>query len=89
MMTQLRQSGKLQEAAAVLFGEMPHCVQSETQGYELDDVLRDLTVDLGVPVLAGLPCGHTTGVHRALPFGVHASVETEPLRLTLDEPIVA
>jgi len=89
MLTQLRQAGKLDGAAGLLFGEMPGCVQADDQGYTLDEVLTDLTGDLGIPVVAGLPFGHTRGVHHALPLGVQATLETTPLELELTGALVS
>ena len=76
MMTQLRQAGKLDRVRGLLFGEMNGCVQHQDQGYVLDDVLADLTANLGVPVVTGLPCGHTSGKHRAIPFGVQGVIDS-------------
>lgn len=88
MLTQLRQAGKLGRVRGIVFGEMPRCVQTTDQGYSLDEVLTDLTAELSVPVVAGAPCGHTTGIHRALPFGVAASLDADSGQLRLDEPLV-
>lgn len=76
MLTQLRQAGKLDRVRGLLFGEMRGCVQHQDQGYSLDDVIADLTADLTIPVVVGLPCGHTSGPHHALPFGVHGSLDS-------------
>jgi len=83
MLTHLRLAGKLTAVRAVVFGEMPGCVQHPDQGYELDEVLAELTADLGVPVLAGLPSGHTTGNSQTLPLGVTCRVSTSPPELSV------
>jgi muramoyltetrapeptide carboxypeptidase len=88
MWTQLEQAGRLDGVRGVVFGEMPGCVQHPDQGYELDEVLADLTRPLGVPVLAGLACGHTGGVHHPLPLGVRATLDAGRLELRLDEAVV-
>jgi len=89
MLTQLRLAGALDGVAGIVFGEMPGCQQHPGQGYELDDVLRDLTSGLRVPVLAGLPSGHTESPAQALPLGVRARIATDPPSLVILEPAVA
>jgi len=73
MLTQLRQSGVLGAAAAIVFGAFPAC---DEPGGTIDvrGVLRSLTRDLGVPVLFGFPSGHTDGPTWTLPLGVLARV---------------
>ena len=88
MLTQLAQAGKLDGISGIIFGEMPGCVQTATQGYELDEVLTDLTADLEVPVVSGFPCGHTAGIHRPLPFGVRATLDADGKELVFDEAVV-
>ena len=89
MLTQLDQAGKLEGVAAVVFGEMNGCVQTEDQGYTLDEVLTDLTAELGIPVAMGAASGHTEGVHHPLPFGALATLDSDSGRLVLDSPLVA
>lgn len=81
MLWQLRVSGALEGARALIFGEMPGCEQHPSQGYHLDDVLRDQTAELGVPVLAGFPSGHCVSPAMTLPFGVRARVDDDGLTL--------
>lgn len=73
MFTQLRQSGLLAKAAALVFGELPRC---DEPGGEpaIRAVVADLVADFPGPVLFGLPSGHTTGPTLTLPFGVRARV---------------
>jgi muramoyltetrapeptide carboxypeptidase len=73
MMMQLRLSGVLARAAAIVFGELPRC--DEPGG---DPAARAtaaaITHDFPGPVLFGLPSGHTSGATMTLPFGVRATV---------------
>jgi muramoyltetrapeptide carboxypeptidase len=73
MMTQLRLSGLLRRASAIVFGELPRC--DEPGG---DPAARaavsEITQDFPGPVLFGLPSGHTSGATLTLPFGVRATV---------------
>lgn len=73
MITQLKQAGKFSGVRAVIFGEMPNCMQHTNQGYVLEDVLMDLLGGLKIPILFGFPTGHTTKRPNVIvPFGVRA-----------------
>jgi muramoyltetrapeptide carboxypeptidase len=77
MLTQLRLSGVLGRASAVVFGELPRC--DEPGGAPTArDVALELLADFPGPVLFGLPSGHTSGPTLTLPFGVGARVTTGP-----------
>lgn len=81
MLRQLRLSGWLKGVRGLVFGEMPDCEQHPEQGYRIDELLADLTADLGVPVLFGLPSGHTLRPAWTLPLGVRARIGTGGLSL--------
>ena len=51
--------------------------------------LEDLTADLGVPVLSGLPSGHTSGGSQTLPLGVTCRVSDSPPSFEITGPAVA
>jgi muramoyltetrapeptide carboxypeptidase len=73
MLTQLRLSGILSRASALVFGEMARC--DEPGGDPVArDVIRELTAAFNGPVLFGLPSGHTAGPLLTIPFGVRARV---------------
>jgi muramoyltetrapeptide carboxypeptidase len=73
MLTQLRLSGILSRASALVFGEMARC--DEPGGDPVArDVIRELTAGFNGPILFGLPSGHTAGAMLTLPFGVRARV---------------
>jgi muramoyltetrapeptide carboxypeptidase len=75
MFTQLRQSGIVDKAAALVFNELPGC--GEAGGTpDMREVIGMLTRDFPGPVLFGLPSGHTSGPTLTIPFGVHVTVET-------------
>jgi muramoyltetrapeptide carboxypeptidase len=73
MVTQLRQSGLLAQASAVIIGELPRCDEpdSDLTGRA---VMADLFRDFSGPVVIGFPSGHTTGPAYTLPFGVACRV---------------
>jgi len=83
MLTQLRQSGALAKARAIVFGEMHNCGTRR----RLLAVLRDRTADLGVPVAFGLPSGHGRG-KRTLPLGVRVRLDATRRRLEVLETAV-
>ena len=88
MVTQLRQSGLLARAAAVVVGELPRC--DEPSGDPTArSVVADLFSDFPGPVLMGFPSGHTTGPAMTLPLGVSCRVvaDTRP-RLVIEEAAV-
>jgi len=77
MITQLRQSGILAKAAAIVFGELPRC--DEPSGDPTARaVIADLFADFPGPVLIGFPSGHTTGPAMTLPLGVCCRVVAGP-----------
>jgi muramoyltetrapeptide carboxypeptidase len=90
MFTQLRQSGLLARAVALVFGELPRC--DEPGGDPaIRSVVADLVADFPGPVLFGLPSGHTTGPTLTIPFGVRARVVAAPVRpvLVIEEAAVS
>jgi muramoyltetrapeptide carboxypeptidase len=88
MLTQLRLSGRLARASALVFGELPNCDEAGGDP-AVRAVVADLTRDFPGPVLFGLPSGHTHGATLTLPFGVHATVVTSgPPAVVIDEAAV-
>ena len=73
MITQLRQSGSLARAHAIVIGELPGC--DEPSGDPTARaVVADLLADFPGPVVIGFPSGHTTGPAMTLPLGVSCRV---------------
>lgn len=77
MLTQLRQSGILRGAAALVFGEMRGC-EDEREAPSVHDVVQSIAADFGGPVLFGFPSGHTSGPCWTLPLGVRVRVRAVP-----------
>ena len=89
MLTQLRLSGILARARALVFGEMRGC---DEPGGTLTarEVIARLTVGFPGPVLFGFPSGHTSGPCWTLPFGVDVRIESAPRpSVVIEEPAVA
>lgn len=76
MLTQLRLSGLLARASAIVFGELPRCQEPAPAGPTITSVVADVLADFPGPILFGLPSGHTGGACMTLPLGVHARVVT-------------
>jgi muramoyltetrapeptide carboxypeptidase len=77
MLTQLRLSGVLGRARALVFGEMRDC--DEPGGtVTAREVIARMTADFHGPVLFGFPSGHTTGPCWTLPLGVDVRVVSGP-----------
>ena len=77
MLTQLRLSGVLGRARAIVFGEMRGC--DEPGGViTARQVIERFAADARGPVLFGFPSGHTTGPCWTLPLGVSVRVTTRP-----------
>ena len=86
MLTQLRLAGKLQEAAGIAFGKF---TDADTDGntFSLEEVLRDRTADLGIPVVRGFMIGHVRD-QTVVPIGIEAELNGDAGTLRLLEPAV-
>jgi muramoyltetrapeptide carboxypeptidase LdcA involved in peptidoglycan recycling len=75
MLTQLRLSGILARASALVFAELPRCGEPDGK-ITARQVIDEFIAGFRGPVLYGLPSGHTSGPTLTLPFGVRARVLT-------------
>lgn len=85
MLTQLRQAGKLDGVAGVIFGEMAGCVAEPNEAVTVWDVITQAFATAPYPVVVGLPTGHGRGA-VTLPLGVRARLAGERLTL-LESPL--
>jgi muramoyltetrapeptide carboxypeptidase len=69
MVTQLRQSGLLTRAGAIVVGELPRCDEPGGES-TARAVIGQLLGDFPGPVIFGFPSGHTTAPAITLPLGV-------------------
>lgn len=90
MVTQLRQSGLLARASAVVIGELPKCDEPGSEGSAYD-VVRELFAGFHGPVVIGFPAGHTAGPHLTVPLGVRARViaDHHTSRVVIEESAVS
>jgi len=88
MLTQLRLSGVLSRAAALIFGEMRGCDEPDG-ALRTSDLLPELVRDFKGPVLIGFPSGHTSGPCWSLPFGVQVTVQasSRPALVVEESPV--
>jgi muramoyltetrapeptide carboxypeptidase len=89
MLTQLRQTGLLARARAVVIGELPRC-DEPSGAVSGRGAVADFFADGSVPVIVGFPSGHTLGPAVTLPFGVVTRVVADGRpRLIIEEAAVA
>ena len=88
MVTQLRQTGLLGRAAAIVIGELNGCDEPGGQPTGRG-VMADVLKDFRGPVIAGFPSGHVREKVYTLPLGVECRVITsgQP-RLVIEEAAV-
>ncbi len=89
MLTQLRLSGKLEQAAGIVVGECARCTPRDFRpgfdsNFSLGEILDDILGGLRVPVLAGLTFGHTAD-QLTLPLGCMAALDADKGTLTIEE----
>ena len=85
MLTQLRLAGMFERCAGVVLGGFTNCTEEyERYALHLEDVIRDIIVPAGKPVLGNLSIGHTP-VKITVPLGVNCAVDAEAGTLTITE----
>jgi muramoyltetrapeptide carboxypeptidase len=74
MLQQLRGAGKLAGVAGVGIGDVSSCHDPKYPTPEVEQVLEETLRPLRVPLVLGLPFGHTPR-NRAWPFGARATID--------------
>jgi muramoyltetrapeptide carboxypeptidase len=88
MLTQLRQSAKLDKAAGFALGVFNGCVpEPGDESLTLAETITDRFSDLRRPAVYGLTFGHIAN-QCTLPVGLEAELDAQALTLTLMEPAV-
>jgi len=88
LLIQLREAGKLRQAAGIAIGQLVCCESERYPEPRVGDVMREvLTSEVQGPIVEDLPFGHISD-HRALGFGVQAELDGDRGTLTLLEPVV-
>lgn len=82
MLTQLRNAGKLDDCVGILLGYWTDCQPEYPEKTLLiPDVIEEVVLPAGKPVLSGLPCGHSKPT-MSLPLGAVAVMDAD--RRTLE-----
>lgn len=90
MLWQLRQAGKLDGLAGIIFGEMLDCASPGMPPDFLEQVIATVFHDFDGPIAIGLRSGHVSKQNVTLTFGVEAQLRVgEEAELHLIEPAVA
>jgi muramoyltetrapeptide carboxypeptidase len=79
----LRTAGLLHGVAGVLLGQV-HKSGEKKSGEMLEEILRDVLGDLGVPVLMGFPSGHARH-NVTLPLGARVRIDAGNLAVLMLE----
>src|SRR5579862_6065506 len=83
MLMQLKLGGYFNGVQGIVFGQMLDCVQHRTQDYSLQEVVRRIVGDLGVPVVYGVKSGHVASANITLPFGVKGKLAVRGAQVSL------
>jgi muramoyltetrapeptide carboxypeptidase len=76
LLIQLRQAGKLDRCAGIVFGQLPDCLPPAGAAYDLPGALQHALEGLDCPVLFGLPSGHCAA--PSLPLALGATYRLDP-----------
>jgi muramoyltetrapeptide carboxypeptidase len=87
-LTQLKQSGMLDEVIAIVIGQMEAVDWREwhdwPQVMSIEDIFEEHLEPLGVPIVYGLPLGHAKYL-STIPLGVTVEVDADAGRVTVTE----
>jgi muramoyltetrapeptide carboxypeptidase len=88
LLMQLRLSGILARARALVFGEMRGCDEAGG-GVMARDVIKSAMAEFSGPILFGFPSGHTTGPCWTLPLGTGVRVKAgaDPALIVEESPV--
>jgi muramoyltetrapeptide carboxypeptidase len=83
MLTHWRMMGQLDRVKGIALGRFSRCEPPEgVPSFSVEEVLRDRTTDLNIPIIANLPFGHD-GDNAALPVGVMAHLNGDDGSLSI------
>ena len=85
MLTQIRQAGMFEKCAGVVLGGFTNCTEEyEHYALHLDDIIRDIIVPAGKPVLGNMSIGHMD-TKITVPLGVQCRMDAEAGTLEFTE----
>jgi muramoyltetrapeptide carboxypeptidase len=83
MLTHWRMMGQLDRVKGIALGRFSRCEPpAGGPSFSVEEVLRDRTTDLGIPIVANLPFGHDSE-NAALPVGAMAHLDGDSGSLTI------
>ena len=89
MLTQIRQAGMFEKCAGVVLGGFTNCTEEyEHYALHLDDIIRDIIVPAGKPVLGNMSIGHMD-TKITVPLGVQCRMDAEAGTLEFTESALA
>jgi muramoyltetrapeptide carboxypeptidase len=71
----LKQAGKFRGVRGIILGDFPDC-DPPPGGETVEAVARRILSPLGIPIVWGVPIGHTLRSTLTLPLGVHAELSS-------------
>jgi len=81
MMTHLRLSGMLDQIEGLIIGRFIECGDIS----DIHNLIMDMVSDLNIPMVSGLPVGHEA-LNVTLPLGLKATLDTEKMMISIDDP---
>jgi muramoyltetrapeptide carboxypeptidase len=87
LLMQLRLSGNLQKLNGIIFGHFENCVAgAPNDSLSLEQVVRDLTSDLAIPIVSGVSYGHIDQ-KLTFPLGAEIELDAEASSIRIDIPV--
>lgn len=86
MLNRMKLAGKFADCLGIVMGECTNCAPAYGKTYR--DLIRDMLVPLGKPLMTGLATAH--GLYKAaVPIGARVNLNTNANTLTILEPTVS
>ncbi len=86
MLTHLLLAGKLDQVSGIALGKFTK-IPEEGNSFNLEEIIEQLLVPLGIPVVRGFMIGHVAD-KTTVPIGIQAELDGDKGTLTLLEPAV-
>ncbi len=88
-LTQLKLSGILNQVNGIILGQFVDCApESDAPSLTIEQIIQDLTTDINIPILAGIPYGHID-VKYTMPIGVPILLDSDnQIVELLDNPVI-
>ena len=84
MLNHLRLTGIINDLSGLIAGNFTNCGDIK----DIDKILKNITSDVDIPVISGLPAGHGKE-NKTIPIGIHADIKTEDKHLSFLETCVS